>query len=107
MHKVKELEDLEILLKQHPMTIVFFSGSICSACQAIKLKLEQLLLRYPRIESRDIDLVSQKQMAAHFGVYVSPVFILFVEGKECVRVGSSVDFGEVEGILKRYYDLLY
>ena len=46
-------------------------------------------------------------LAIKYDVYSVPLFILFIEGRESIRIGRNVDLIDLEKNIERYYNYLY
>ena len=47
------------------------------------------------------------ELAAKYGVFSLPIFLLYIEGKETLRIGRNVDLLELERNIKRYYEMIF
>lgn len=106
MNKLKDLNAINET-KDNEMAIIYFTGMDCGACEAIKKKLEDILLKYPKIVSGEINGEENISVAAAFGVFTLPLFILYIEGKETLRFGRNIDLLEVERKISRYYNMIF
>lgn len=107
MNKLSDEYDIKRLINENKMAIVYFTGMDCGACEVIKIKIENILKSLPNIKSGEINGENNIELAAKYGVFSLPIFLLFVEGKETLRIGRNVNLLELEGQMKRYYEMLY
>ena len=89
------------------MVVVYFTGRDCGACEAIKFKIEGILRTLPNIKAVEIDGEKNVQIAAKYGVFSFPIFLLFIEVKYTLRNGINVDLLELEINIKRYYEMIF
>ena len=61
----------------------------------------------PQIKSGEINGEENLALAAKYGVFSLPIFLLFIEGKETLRIGRNVDLLELERNIKRYYEMIF
>lgn len=94
-------------LLENKITVLYFSGSICGACEIIKEKIKRVLVDYKEVSFIEINGVEKKEIAATYDVFTLPLIILFIEGKESVRMGRNIDMLEFKNLIDRYYNLLY
>lgn len=94
-------------IQNNKMTILYFSGASCGACDVIKEKVETVLDNYPNIESLEINGAVHTDIAAEYSVFSLPVLILFVEGREAIRVGRYFDIMDFHNKINRYYEMLF
>lgn len=95
------------LIDNNKIVVIYFTGMDCGACEAIKFKIESILRSLPKIKSGEINGEENVELAAKYGVFSLPIFLLFIEGKESLRVGRNVDLLELEGNIRRYYDMIF
>ena len=43
MNKLYGEDEIESLIKNNSMTIIYFTGNSCSACEVIKIKIEEII----------------------------------------------------------------
>lgn len=106
MENITAKENIESVIKENEIVLLYFTGMACGACEIIKGKIQQILKSYPRIKAIEVNGESHPEVARDYGVYALPLFILFVEGKETIREGRNVDLLGLEGKFARYYELL-
>ena len=92
---------------ENKMTIIYFSGAICGACEVIKKKINRVLVDYKEVEFIEINGVEEKETAAKYDVFTLPLMILFIEGKESLRMGRNIDILEFKNAIDRYYNLIF
>lgn len=107
MKKLTKDYEVESLIKNNIMAVVYFAGNDCGACEAIKFKVHNILRRFPKIEGGEIQGEENIGIAAKYHVFSLPIFLLYINGKEILRYGRYVDLLEFEGNIKRYYNLLF
>ena len=69
--------------------------------------MRDILRSYPEIQVIDINGEEEKELAASKDVLSFPLLILYVDGKEAIRVGRNVDLLDLERTIKRYYEMLF
>lgn len=107
MIKIDSSFEIKNIINQNDMTIVYFTGLDCGACEVIKLKLEDILKSYPKIKACEISGEKHRDIAAEFGVFSLPIMILYVDKKETIRVGRNVSMLDLEKNIERYYNLIF
>lgn len=107
MKKLKDKDQIEDLIKNNRMSIVYFTGNSCLACEVIKVKIEEIIKKYPQIEAGEINGEENSSLAIEYDVYSMPIFFLFIEGKESLRIGRNVDLLELERNIDRYYNMIF
>lgn len=107
MEKLTNENDIISLINDNKIAIVYFTGRDCGACEVIKYKVECILDKLPKIKSGEINGEEKVELAVKYGVFSLPICLLFIEGKEALRVGRNVDLLEFERNINRYYELIY
>lgn len=105
--KINSNEEIKNIISDNEMVILYFSNKVCGVCEVIRNKVESILEFYPKVKMVDIDGEENMELAALNNVFSFPLLILYVDGKEVIRVGRNVNLLELEKTIKRYYDMLY
>lgn len=100
-------EEIKNIISNNEMVILYFSNMVCGACDVIRSKVQDILEVYSEVKLVDINGEEQIELAAQHNVFSFPLAILYVDGKEVMRVGRNVNLLELEGTIKRYYDMLF
>ena len=98
---------MEKKILENKMTIIYFIGAICGACEVIKKKINRVLVDYKEVKFIEINGVEEKETAAKYDVFTLPLMILFIEGKESLRMGRNIDILEFKNAIDRYYNLIF
>ena len=107
MKKIKKNDNIDSLIEENIITIIYFTGIKCGACEVIKKRVEDILGSYPNINCYEINGEENVEIAARYGVFSLPILLLFIEGKETLRIGRNIDFLEFEKSIERYNKLLF
>lgn len=107
MLKVNNNEEIKNMINENEIVILYFSNKVCGACEAIRSKVERILKSYSKVQSIEIEGEKQIELATINNVFSFPLLILFVNGKETIRLGRNIDLFEFENIIKRYYEMLF
>lgn len=100
--------DINETLEQHPLVLLYFSGPACSACSALKPKLEELLQStYPLVKFIEIDTSVNQLLAAQHSVFTVPSALLMTEGKEAQRLVRNFGLHEIRLTLDRLYPMVF
>ncbi|MGM9934687.1 thioredoxin family protein [uncultured Clostridium sp.] len=100
-------EEIHKLIDSSEMTVIYFTGMDCGACEAIKFKVEEILKKFPKIKSGEINGENHPHICAKFEIFSVPIFLLFVDKKESLRIGRNVDLLDLEFKIQRYYEMIY
>jgi len=95
------------LITENTFVLICFSGQNCSVCQAVKPKIEKLVVEnFSKVILIEIKTEQQPELAASLSVFTVPVILFFVEGREYIRMVRIIDFSvlkeKMETILGLY-----
>lgn len=107
MLKINNEEQIKNTIRENEMVILYFSNKVCGACEVIKNKVGKILEFYSKVNGIEIDGEEHIEFAAMNNVFSFPLLILYVNGKETMRVGRNVNLLELEDTIKRYYEMLF
>ncbi len=107
MNIVKTKEELHKLINDNDMILVYFGSNLCDVCNAMKPKIEKLLLKYSKVKSVRVEVENSVELSANFNVFTIPVVILFIQGKETIRRARIISIENLEQEVSRYYELFY
>ncbi|MDU5107717.1 MULTISPECIES: thioredoxin family protein [unclassified Clostridium] len=100
-------EQIEEFTKENLISIVYFSGSICGACDAIKEKVLHVIKDYNEVKFLEVNAIENKEIAAEYNIFSLPILLLFVNEKETLRLGRYFDILEFKNSLDRYYNMIF
>jgi len=100
------LADLDQWRDRNDLSLLVFTTPDCGVCDALKPRIGELAERYPRLVVRYVDLDAEPAAGGQYGVFVVPVLLLFVQGRETLRLARYFGMHELEGPVARYAELL-
>ena len=87
--------------------LLYFQSPGCGVCHALRPKLEQLLAsEFPNLTMRVIDSGEDRETPAQHMVFISPVLIIKLDGREYTRFVRAFSVGEVEEKLHKVVEAL-
>ena len=98
---------MKSFIEENKICIIYFSGSECSACDVIKIKLENIIASYKEIKIKEVNALREKEVSAQLNVFTLPLAILYIEGKEHSRYGRNINILEFKETIERYYNFIY
>lgn len=107
MEKAYSKEEIENLIRDNEILLLYFSSKSCGVCKVIKPELDKVLKAYPKLKSLQIDVEGNIKLAASYSVFTLPAVIVFVNGKETIREARYINVEEIENRIDRYYKLMY
>lgn len=104
MKKIKHYEEIKKLIKENQMIMFYASNDLCSVCQEIRPKIENIAndLNLPVF---DIDITENPMARGQMTLFMAPVVMLYYEGREVHREGRFLDFEELNNKINYYKDI--
>lgn len=102
---VNDEKTIEDLLKNKGITLLYFASPTCSACPAIKSKLEAELVKFPNISAYEIPPFNTEKILADFSIFTFPAILLYIDGKEYIREARYFSVEKLIRDIERYYKL--
>lgn len=100
------LDDIRAWIDEHELALLVFTTPDCGVCDALRPKVRELAAGQPLLHVRYVDLTEAPEAGGQFGVFVVPVFLLFVQGRETVRLARYFGMHELEEPVVRYSEML-
>lgn len=100
-------EEIEEFIEENLISIVYFSGATCGACDAIRDKVLYIIKDYKEIKFMEVNAVENKEVAAAYNIFSLPILLLFINGKETLRIGRYFDVLDFKNSIDRYYNLIF
>lgn len=96
MNLVIDTIQLDTILEENSMVLVYFSGENCNVCHSFKPKVEALISnQFSSIEMVEIPTDKAPELVGRFRMFSVPGILLFVEGREYIREVRNVDTTEL------------
>lgn len=100
-------EEINELINNNDMALLYFSGENCGVCSVIKSKIENILIKYPNIKSLEIKTENSREIAGQCNIFTIPGIIVYVQKKETIREARYISLDELECKIQRYYNIIY
>lgn len=101
-------EDFTNLISENRGVLFYFSTISCSVGEAIEPKVQRLLSeKYPHLIYCSIDMNASPEVSALHQVFVESTILLFLEGKEALRMSRNIGMIPLENSLSRLYQLAF
>ncbi|MGV8907025.1 MAG: thioredoxin family protein [Acetobacterium sp.] len=107
MDQVNSTIEMNELRNKNNLLLVYFSDNTCSVCRDIIPKIDKMIDNYPGIKAIKVDMQKLPKLSASYGVFSSPVVMLYIQGKETIREAGIISLISLEEKISRYYELFY
>ncbi len=106
---INSLDELENILQNNKMALVYFSHRHCNVCKVLRPKIHELIVNnYPGVALFYVDTVKYPEVPGQYSVFAVPTILVFVEEKEYIRESrhiSVASFSErLNKLYKAYFD---
>lgn len=106
MEKIYSIEEVKKIIDYNEFVFLYISGPKCSVCTALKPKINDVLNKYERIKSIEMNISDNEHISGEFSVFTIPAIIGYFKGKEILREARFISVLELDKKLNRYYDFL-
>ena len=108
MLEIKDNDQLNSLLEEKEMAVLYFSNEACNVCKVLKPKIKTLLEEhFPKVQLVFIDTEHSPLIAGQHTVFSIPTVDIFVQGKQHARFSRNIALFEFEEALSRPYELIF
>lgn len=107
MDYIKSNEEFKNMIEKKSMVIVYFGSEMCGVCSALKPKIEEMLEKYPKIKSVQVDVDISPEMAAANNIFTIPGILFFIDNKEAIREARFISVPDIESKISRYYHMYF
>lgn len=102
------LENYQKIIKDNDGVLIYFSHEQCNVCKVLKPKVEDMLTeQFPKINMFYADTVKHPEIAAQNSIFTVPTLVIYIDGKEFLRVSRNVSIMELKEKIQRPYDLMF
>lgn len=107
MNVVDSNKEIEKLIDQHDILLIYFANEACGVCIDLRAKVKEMMKKYPKIHSVQVDVTKSIKLSADYNIFTTPAIILFIEGKEVIREARHIGIQDLDKRISRYYNLLF
>lgn len=106
MRVLDSSKSIDEFIKGNKITMLYFSSNSCGVCTALLPKIEELMVRYSKIDYAKVDIDKLQSVAGKYLIFTLPVIILFIDGKEIIREARFISITVLEEKIGRFYDFI-
>ena len=106
MKNMNEINEIKEMIEKEQMVLGYFTTTDCNMCKDLFPKIEKILESFPNISGFRAESDVNLKIVGEYDIYMVPTIILFIQGKETIRVSRNVSIMELSNSIKRYYDML-
>lgn len=107
MNFVNSKSDIEELINNNKIVLLYFGSNNCNVCTAMKPKVKEILEEFPKIKSVQIDVEKSLEISASYEIFTIPAILVFIEGKEIIREARYISIQNLREKIDRYYNMIF
>ncbi len=100
------IEAFQKAITSAPIVISYFSYPACNVCKVLRPKIESLIAQYDEVAFLYVDTHEAPQLAGQYTIFTVPTILIFVDGRESLRLSRNFSVGEVQAFLERMTGLM-
>jgi len=106
MKNLNSIFEINEFISSGDMRLLYLSRPDCGVCQALIPKIKDMILGFPDLDGRYIDLDQLPEAAGNYSIFTIPGILVFIQGKETIRKARYVSVEELKTEIERYDSLL-
>jgi len=108
MLTVHTKEEFLNLIKENRGVLFYFSTTSCAVGETLEPKVKNLVAKkYQKIIFCSIDMNASPELCASHQIFVEPSILLFIDGKEFIRLSRNIGLVPLEKSISRIYQLAF
>ncbi|SKA74050.1 Thioredoxin [Clostridium sp. USBA 49] len=107
MNFINSKSDIEELINNNKIVLLYFGSNNCNVCTAMKPKVKEILEEFPKIKSVQIDVEKSLEISASYEIFTIPAILVFIEGKEIIREARYISIQNLREKIDRYYNMIF
>ncbi|MCF7809164.1 MAG: thioredoxin family protein [Candidatus Marinimicrobia bacterium] len=96
------MEQLQAILTENKLTLLYFSTPACNVCKVLRPKVEELVKDVSPWHFEYINSEESMEIAGQHMVFAAPTILLMAEGREIGRFSRHFGMDELEVPIRRY-----
>lgn len=107
MIELNTLEEMDEFINNNIIAMVYFASDGCSVCGVLLPKIEEMLIKFPKLKIRKVQVDKFTEAAGQYSIFTLPAILVYIEGKEIIREARFISVEMLEKAIDRYYDMLF
>ena len=106
MDLYNDVEKIKEIIEQEEIVLAYFTTTNCNLCKDLFPKIESMLEDYPKIMGIKAESDIDQRIVGDYKVFMVPTVILFIQGKETIRLSRNISIPELKSKIDRYCEML-
>lgn len=99
--EAESLEEVKAVVEQNELAFVFLYGEHCSVCHGVLPQVKPILDKYEQIATVQADVEHIPLLSGEYTVFTIPVILLFLNGKEVLRMARFIEMDKLSHQLNK------
>lgn len=106
MKTLQSFNEVQETITREGIHLLYASRKNCGVCVALRPKVEEMVKNFPELKIYYIDLDQVPMAGGQLSIFTIPGILVFVDGKEYIREARYISIDDLEGKIRRIYNLL-
>ena len=106
MDLYNDVEKVKDIIEEEEIVLAYFTTTNCNLCKDLFPKIETMLEDYPKITGIKAESDIDQRIVGEYKVFMVPTVILFIQGKETIRLSRNISIPELKSKIDRYCEML-
>jgi thioredoxin-like negative regulator of GroEL len=106
MDLYNDVEKIKDIVQKEEIVLAYFTTTNCNLCKDLFPKIEAMLEDYPKITGVKAESDIDQRIVGEYKVFMVPTIILFIQGKETIRLSRNISIPELKSKIDRYCEML-
>lgn len=106
MYLYNDVKKIKEIIEQEEIVLAYFTTTNCKLCKDLFPKIETMLKDYPKITGIKAESDIDQRIIGEYKVFMVPTVMLFIQGKETIRLSRNISIPELKSKIDRYCEML-
>ncbi len=106
MQEFYSLDEVRDFIGSNRMAFIYLYADNCSVCKVLEPKIAEMAAEFPEMASCRANMEKMTELSGLLNVFIVPVALLFIEGKETIRLARNISVYDLSDKINRYYEML-
>lgn len=102
MNPLSTLDQVQALIRQNRLAVLYISAPKCGVCTVMKPKINEILNDFDNVASSAVGIDEVPALASSYHILTAPALLIFADGKEVWRGARFIDVADFENKLAQY-----
>ena len=99
MRKVFSYQEINDLVQQHPVCLLFLGSEECQVCHAVRPHIEKMIDEISGVSGLYGSIEQIQEAAGQYLIFTVPAVLVFLDGREVFRGARFIDLQQLHSVL--------